>query len=92
MKENTKPASRLFRNHLNLPIRSSSSSSFTKGVMMMWDLQMYHESKDMEGETVEMPMLVRSSDLNEELGLVSHVFRCGLSLECVPAGCLLVPL
>jgi hypothetical protein len=43
--------------------------------MMMWDLNMYHETKDVEGDTVEMPMLVRTSDLNEELGLVSHVFR-----------------
>ncbi len=42
--------------------------------MMMWDLNMYHEAEDVEGEKVEMPMLVRTSDLNEELGLVSHVF------------------
>lgn len=40
----------------------------------MWDLNMYHETLDVEGEKVEMPMLARSTDLNEELGLVSHVF------------------
>lgn len=62
----------IYANDLN------TSPSFFRptGVMMMWDLNMYHETQDVEGDTVEMPMLVRSSDLNEELGLVSHVFRC----------------
>ena len=51
--------------------------------MMMWDLNMYHETLDVEDEKVEMPMLARSTDLNEELGLVSHVFRYARTRDAV---------
>lgn len=48
---------------------------FFQGIMMMFDLNMYYETKDNDGNTVEIPMQVRSSDLNEELGVIEHVFR-----------------
>lgn len=51
--------------------------------MMMWDLNMYHDTLDVEDEKVEMPMLARSTDLNEELGLVSHVFRYARTINGV---------
>ena len=41
---------------------------------MMFDLNMYHEAKDNEGKIIEIPMQVRCSDLNEELGVIEHVF------------------
>lgn len=47
---------------------------FFQGIMMMFDLNMYHEAKDNDGNIVEIPMQVRCSDLNEELGNISHVF------------------
>ena len=47
---------------------------FFQGAMMAWDLEMYYETKDADGEKVEIPCIVRSSDLNEELGVIEHVF------------------
>jgi len=35
---------------------------------------MYHETHDSDGNLVEIPCIVRSSDLNEELGVIEHVF------------------
>jgi len=37
-------------------------------------LSMYHETHDSDGNLVEIPCIVRSSDLNEELGVIEHVF------------------
>lgn len=47
---------------------------FLQGVFMTWDLRMYHQLEDAEGQPVEIPCLARSSDLNEELGVIEHVF------------------
>ena len=42
--------------------------------MLEFDLEMYHEIKDHSGEVAEIPLSVRRSDLNEELGQVRHIF------------------
>uniref|UniRef100_A0A7S2WGS7 Phospholipid-transporting ATPase n=1 Tax=Rhizochromulina marina TaxID=1034831 RepID=A0A7S2WGS7_9STRA len=45
-----------------------------QAVMMKYDLRCYHEVTDDFGETTRFPLDVRSSELNEELGLVEYVF------------------
>ena len=42
--------------------------------MLEFDLDMYHEIKDHSGEVAEIPLSVKRSDLNEELGQVKHIF------------------
>ncbi|GMH62366.1 hypothetical protein TrST_g13763 [Triparma strigata] len=42
--------------------------------MLEFDLDMYHEIKDHSGEIAEIPLSVKRSDLNEELGQVRHIF------------------
>ncbi|GMH85294.1 hypothetical protein TL16_g10184 [Triparma laevis f. inornata] len=42
--------------------------------MLEFDLEMYHQIKDHSGEINEIPMSVKRSDLNEELGQVRHIF------------------
>mmetsp|Transcript_15420 Transcript_15420/g.30739 ORF Transcript_15420/g.30739 Transcript_15420/m.30739 type:complete len:1231 (+) Transcript_15420:239-3931(+) len=42
--------------------------------MLEFDLEMYHEIKDHAGDVAEIPMSVKRSDLNEELGQVRHIF------------------
>lgn len=45
---------------------------------MEWDVRMYHEDKEQvkltDGKEGHYPMRVRSMDLNDELGQISHVF------------------
>ncbi|CBJ26371.1 similar to Probable phospholipid-transporting ATPase ID (ATPase class I type 8B member 2) [Ectocarpus siliculosus] len=39
-----------------------------------WDRQMYHEAREFDGTKRPMPAQVRSSELNEDLGRVKHIF------------------
>lgn len=43
--------------------------------MMQYDLEMFHEMADHTGEKTDTPFEVKRSELNEELGQVSHIFR-----------------
>lgn len=45
-----------------------------QSTMMTYDLNCYHEIKDVYGEISELPLEARSSELNEELGMVEYVF------------------
>ncbi|CAM9776695.1 unnamed protein product [Choristocarpus tenellus] len=47
---------------------------FFQSLLLMWDICMFHEVKNRDGRVQGIPMQVRSSDLNEELGMVEHVF------------------
>jgi len=42
--------------------------------MMQYDLDMFYEMRDHTGEKHELPFEVKRSELNEELGQVSHIF------------------
>mgnify|MGYP000589395410 FL=1 len=54
---------------------------------MEWDLGMYHEDatqiKATVGKSGYYPMRVRSMDLNDELGQISHIFSDKTG-ACVP--------
>ncbi|CAM9504783.1 unnamed protein product, partial [Hapterophycus canaliculatus] len=39
-----------------------------------WDRQMYHEAQEFDGTKRPMPAQVRTSELNEDLGRVKHIF------------------
>ena len=45
-----------------------------QSTMMTFDLKCYHEMTDVYGEVKEFPLEARSSELNEELGMVEYVF------------------
>ncbi|CAM9749104.1 unnamed protein product, partial [Discosporangium mesarthrocarpum] len=47
---------------------------FFQSKVLMWDRSMHHEVRDYDGKARRIPMQVRSSELNEELGMVEHIF------------------
>ncbi|CAN0367677.1 unnamed protein product, partial [Laminaria digitata] len=42
--------------------------------LISWDREMYHEAREINGDRRSMPTNVRSSELNEDLGRVKHIF------------------
>ena len=45
-----------------------------QSTMMTYDLECYHEIRDVYGDVKQFPLEARSSELNEELGMVEYVF------------------